>query len=113
MKLDLAGVLMTARYGVTHPLIPDSDPSFVWTEACRDVAEAMRVAAGLTIFGHRVELVFVDQIVEENEANNEQAELLELTEIEPASLLEDPNVQRLSSAGFNELLRQSDYVINI
>ena len=32
--------------------------------AYRDHAEAMRVSAGLTIFGHSVDLVFVDRIVE-------------------------------------------------
>lgn len=48
-----------------------------------DHAEAMRVAAGLTIFGHAVRLVFMDRPVEENAANVANAELLELTGIEP------------------------------
>lgn len=78
-----------------------------------DVAEAMRVAAGLTIFGHRVNLVFVDKIVEETEKNIEQAEMLELCEIEPVSLVDDPNVRRLGSSEFAQLLRQSRHVINI
>ena len=51
--------------------------------ARRDHAEAMRVAAGLTIFGHRVGLVFMTGPVAENEENAANAELLELTGIAP------------------------------
>lgn len=51
--------------------------------ARRDHAEAMRVAAGLTIFGHRVGLVFMTGPVAETEENAANAELLELTGIEP------------------------------
>jgi cobaltochelatase CobS len=32
---------MTGRYGQDHPLIPDSDPTFIWTDAAKDVAEAI------------------------------------------------------------------------
>src|SRR5512137_1417229 len=38
-QLDVAGVPMTARYGVEHPLIPQPDDTFVWTDPCKDVAE--------------------------------------------------------------------------
>jgi cobaltochelatase CobS len=31
----------TARYGVGHPLVPHPDSGFVWTEPCKDVAEAI------------------------------------------------------------------------
>jgi hypothetical protein len=51
--------------------------------ARRDHTEAMRVAAGLTIFGHAVRLVFMTEPVAETEANAEQAELLELSDIVP------------------------------
>jgi hypothetical protein len=51
--------------------------------ARRDHAEAMRVAAGLTIFGHAVSLVFMDRPVEESAENAANAELLELTGIAP------------------------------
>ena len=51
--------------------------------ARRDHAEAMRVAAGLTIFGHRVGLVFMTGPVAETEENAANVELLELTGIEP------------------------------
>jgi hypothetical protein len=49
----------------------------------RDPEEAMRVAAGMTIFGHQVRLVFMDRPVSEDVATGEQAELLELAGIEP------------------------------
>jgi len=45
--------------------------------------EAMRVAAGLTIAGHAVRLVFMTGPVAETEENAELIELLELAEIEP------------------------------
>ncbi|MCA1978436.1 MAG: hypothetical protein HXY29_02840 [Rhodocyclaceae bacterium] len=51
--------------------------------ARRDHAEAMRVAAGLTIFGHRVGLVFMDRPVEESAENAANAELLEMCDIVP------------------------------
>lgn len=50
--------------------------------ARRDHAEAMRVAAGLTIFGHRVSLVFMSGPVADTPENAANAELLELTGIE-------------------------------
>ena len=53
--------------------------------ARRDHAEAMRVAAGLTILGHAVGLVFMDRPVEQNPETEANAELLELTGIEPAT----------------------------
>jgi len=43
----------------------------------------MRVAAGLTIFGHQVGLVFMTGPVAETPANAANAELLEMTGIEP------------------------------
>lgn len=51
--------------------------------ARRDHAEAMRVAAGLTIFGHAVGLVFMDHPVEESTENTANAELLEMCDIAP------------------------------
>jgi hypothetical protein len=45
--------------------------------------EAMRVAAGLTIAGHAVRLVFMTGPVAETEENAELIELLELADIEP------------------------------
>jgi len=40
-QLDIAGIRMTARYGVRHSLVPKPDSTFVWTEPCKDVAEAI------------------------------------------------------------------------
>lgn len=79
----------------------------------RDHSEAMRVAAGLTIFGHQVDLVFTDRVVEETDENIAQAELLELSDIEPLSLLDDPNVSRVDSKGFAKLLMSVDNVISL
>jgi len=53
--------------------------------ARRNHAEAMRVAAGLTILGHAVSLVIMDRPVDETPENAAGAELLELTGIEPAT----------------------------
>ena len=46
----------------------------------RNHTEAMRVAAGLTIFGHAVRLVFMTGEVEETPENVAHAELLELSD---------------------------------
>ena len=51
--------------------------------ARRDHSEAMRVAAGLTVCGHLVSLVFMDRPVEDTAENADLVELLELTGIEP------------------------------
>jgi len=53
--------------------------------ARRDHAEAMRVAAGLTIVGHAVSLVFMDRPVEHNAENAANADLLEIAGIEPVT----------------------------
>lgn len=55
--------------------------------ARRDHAEAMRVAAGLTIFGHAVDLVFMGAPVAETEENAAMAELLELSGIAPRTTI--------------------------
>lgn len=51
--------------------------------ARRDHAEAMRVAGGLTIFGHQVGLVFMREAVADTEENTANAELLEMCDIVP------------------------------
>jgi len=40
-EVSVAGCPMSARYGVDDPLVPEVDPTFVWTDAARDVAEAI------------------------------------------------------------------------
>ena len=83
--------------------------------ARRDHAEAMRVAAGLTIFGHAVSLVFMDRPVEESAENAANAELLELTGIEPqttvAEMAED--LPLLDAAGLAAALADADAVLSL
>ena len=52
-------------------------------------------------------------IIEENEENMAQAELLELSEIEPVSLIDDPNLERIYTEHFEEYLQRADHVINL
>ena len=78
--------------------------------ARNDHTEAMRVAGGLTIFGHSVKIVFVDRPVEETPENLEQAELLEITEIEPVSLVSDPNMETINQTEFASRLLRADHV---
>lgn len=63
-------------------------PKKILVLARRDHLEAMRVAAGLTIFGHQLRLVFMSRPVSEAVAASEQAELLELSGIEPETTLQ-------------------------
>ena len=50
-QLDVAGCSMTARYGMEHSLIPAPDPTFVWTEQARDVAEAIEHNERVFLYG--------------------------------------------------------------
>ena len=50
-QLDVAGYPMSARYGVEHPLIPDPDPTFIWTDQAKDVAEAIEHNERVFLFG--------------------------------------------------------------
>lgn len=50
-QLDVAGTPMTARYGVEHPLIPEPDASFMMTDPCQDVAEAIEHNERVFIYG--------------------------------------------------------------
>ena len=83
--------------------------------ARRDHAEAMRVAAGLTIFGHAVSLVFMDRPVAETAENAANAELLELSGIEPrttvAAMADD--LPLLDAAGLAAALAAADAVLSI
>ena len=42
---------LAARFGVEHPLIPEPDPTFVWTEPARDVAEAIEHNERVFLYG--------------------------------------------------------------
>ncbi len=79
----------------------------------RDHAEAMRVAAGLTIFGHMVRLIFMDRPVKENAENLEQAELLELADIVPETTVEGQDLAHLTSSELALAMIECDAVINV
>ncbi len=81
----------------------------------RDHTEAMRVAAGLTIFGHEVRLVFMTAPVEESDANAEQAELLELAEIVPETTVTgmSDDLDLLTPATLGAAIAGADRVINL
>lgn len=83
--------------------------------ARRDQAEAMRVAAGLTIFGHRVRLVFMDRPLEENAETTEQAELLELADIMPETTVADEllPLPHVSISALVDAIMASDAVMSL
>ncbi|MBT3215765.1 MAG: hypothetical protein HN351_14095 [Deltaproteobacteria bacterium] len=78
-------------------------------------AEAMRVAAGLTIYGHEVRIVFMSEAVAETEENAKQAELLELADIIPETTVPEmaEDLAFLDSAALAQLINESDQIINI
>lgn len=81
----------------------------------RDHTEAMRVAAGLTIFGHEVRLVFMTEPVADTEANAEQAELLELSDIEPETTVDEmaDDLPFLDAAALGAAIAAADRVVNL
>ncbi len=83
--------------------------------ARRDHGEGMRVAAGLTIFGHRVRLVFMNGPVAETEANAELAELLELSDIAPESTSPEMAgaLPVLDAAALAGAIAASDHVVSV
>jgi hypothetical protein len=83
--------------------------------ARRDHTEAMRVAAGLTIFGHAVRLVFMTRPVAESEENTKQAELLELSDIAPETTVSEMagDLPFLDAQALGAAIMQSDRVINV
>ncbi|MEJ2347354.1 MAG: hypothetical protein P8076_08185 [Gammaproteobacteria bacterium] len=79
----------------------------------RNHTEAMRVAAGLTIFGHSVRLVFMTGPVEESAENAEQAELLELSDITPQTTVPNTELDHVNPAELAMAMVEADAVINI
>jgi hypothetical protein len=81
----------------------------------RDHGEAMRVAAGMTIFGHQAHLVFMDHAVSEDEANGENAELLELADIVPATTVKEmaEELEYLDAQKLGQAIADSDMVVSI
>lgn len=83
--------------------------------ARRDHTEAMRVAAGLTIFGHGVRLIFMTGPIAENEENAAQAELLELADIAPETTVAvmQGELPLLDAKDLASAMTGADCVINI
>ncbi|MCT8970925.1 hypothetical protein [Microbaculum marinisediminis] len=91
------------------------EPKKILVLGRRDHTEAMRVAAGLTIFGHDVRLVFMTGPVEETEANAEQTELLELAEIVPETTVAamGDDLALLDAAALGSAIATADRVVNL
>ena len=83
--------------------------------ARRDHIEAMRVATGLTIFGHELRLVFMAKPVSEETASSQHAELMELVEIAPETTVNEmaDDLPFLDSAALADAINTSDGVISI
>ncbi len=83
--------------------------------ARRDHAEAMRVAAGMTIFGHRVSLVFMTGPVVDTPENAAGAELLELSGIEPCTTVAamEGELPLLDAAGLAGAIAAADGVLSL
>lgn len=79
----------------------------------RDHTEAMRVASGLTIFGHGVRLVFMDRPVEETPENLAQIETLELCDISPEATIDGQGLPVLGSSELSLALVDADSVISL
>ena len=77
--------------------------------------EAIRVAAGLTIYGHEVRMVFMNEAAAENEDNAKQLELLELADIVPETTTSvfANELTFLDSASLADVIKESDHIINI
>lgn len=91
------------------------DKKSILVLARRDHIEAMRVAAGLTIFGHRVRLVFMTKPVSKEAVESEQAELLELSDISPETTVPETanGLPLLDRARLRDALGNCDGVICI
>jgi len=83
--------------------------------ARRDHVEAMRVAAGLTIFGHTVNLVFMSHSLSPGDAEGESAELLELADITPTTTVSDMGdyFSVLNQRALASALIEADVVVNL
>jgi len=83
--------------------------------ARRDHTEAMRVAAGLTIVGNDVRLIFMTGPVADTAANAEQAELLDLSDITPETTVVDManDLAFLDAHALGQAIAQSDRVVSL
>ena len=83
--------------------------------ARNNMLEAMRVAAGLTIVDHEVTLVFMSRVLTASEANSEQAELLELVDIEPLTTVPamQAHFRLLTEEDLGQQINAAQVVINL
>jgi hypothetical protein len=78
----------------------------------RDPTETMRVAAGLTIFGHTPSVVFMVPVPDTAE-NADMAELLEFSDIESRTTVPDQSLPHIGAAALAAAVLAADEVINI
>ena len=78
----------------------------------RNPTEAMRVAAGLTIFNHELSVVFLVPVPDTPE-NAEMAELLEFSDIEAKTTLPDQALPHIGADALAAAVLAADEVINI
>jgi len=77
----------------------------------RDPTEAMRVAAGLTIFDHTPSVVFLVPVPDTPE-NAEMAELLEFSDIESTTTVPDQSLPYIGAEALAAAILAADEVIN-
>ncbi len=77
----------------------------------RDPTEAMRVAAGLTIFDHTPSVVFMVPVPDTPE-NAEMAELLEFSDIESKTTVPDQSLPHIGADALAAAFLAADEVIN-
>lgn len=78
----------------------------------RDPTETMRVAAGLTIFGHTLSVVFLVPVPDTPE-NAEMAELLEFSDIESKTTVPDQSLPHIGADALAAAVLAADEIINI
>jgi hypothetical protein len=83
--------------------------------ARRDHCESMRVAAGLTIAGHKVRLVFMSGPIEDTDENIANIELLELSDIVPETTVKEMSeeLNLLESETFFAAIASSDLTVSL
>jgi hypothetical protein len=80
--------------------------------ARRDPTEAMRVAAGLTIFSHTPSMMFMVPVADTPE-NTEMAELLEFSDVESKTTVPDQTLPHIGAEDLAAAILAADVVINI
>jgi hypothetical protein len=75
----------------------------------------MRVAAGLTVAGHDIRLIFMNKAVEETAENELQAELLDLSDIVPETTVPTManDLNFLNAKDLANAISNSDSIINV